>query len=62
LSKEEDEGVFVDPSSLTVAISHGEMVILPVDCAPERWVEAVSSVLDLSAWPLPDGRVLVKRD
>jgi hypothetical protein len=51
----------VDPSSVTVVLHAGELAIMPVDCDPKEWCEAAEKVLGLTAHPLPDGRVIVKR-
>jgi hypothetical protein len=60
LSAEQDD-IFVDPSSVTVVLHAGELAIIPVDCDPKEWCEAAEKVLGLTAHPLPDGRVIVKR-
>lgn len=58
---QQEEEVFVDPSSLTVVLHAGELAIMPVDSDPKEWCEAASSCSGVEAYPLPDGRVIVKR-
>lgn len=59
---DELEAVMVDPSTMTVAIGPGELVILPVDCDTDMFVAAAVKIPGLQAWPLPDSRVAVQRD